>query len=431
MEIEEIYKLYKECEGLCLSQYSCRPGQMCIIRTSANADRFAEVALARGAKYVIAPSSCHTKGVIRVADPNRLALELARYHKQSLPNLKVIAVTGSCGKTSTKVLLESVLGTKYNVIGTLKNHNSYMGCAMRILACNETTDFAVLEMGIVNQTVMEKYCLATDPDFAIITKIGKAHLRGFGGEEGVKIGKGRLYKYVAEKGGTVFLNTDDRILVELAKTYGVKKKTTVPYSRSISKVEIFPADSDNPYLKVNIPGLGDIQTNFVGEYNTDNVLAAIAVGKHFGVSDGDIVKGIGACKPEWLRSQILDWKGLTVVLDTFNSNPTSCFTSLRCFADTYKDKRKAVILGDMQELGEWSDGLHRELIDLVDSLGIETAYLVGPELLKTNDGKGKAKKYYFSRVMQLAEFLKENPVAEDVALVKGSRRIGLERVFKV
>ena len=321
---------------------------ICFNRANKNEIQYIQKALNRGVKYVIAPNTVSEEDsrIIKVVSPRSTLFQLAKLHRKALRGLKVLAITGSCGKTTTKNLVVNVLSKKYHVVCTPDNHNTYINTAETILNCKRNTDFAVIEMGAVLKEQIKIFCGICDPNYGVVTKIGKAHIGKFGSFENVKYAKSRLYAHLANNGGIAFVNSKDDVLLELSEELGVNKilfnEETTSTVRTSEK---------NPYLRIKTPGK-QIDTQLIGEYNIPNVLCAKCIGEYFEIPEKDILSAIKSFKPENLRSEIRYVGENIIVVDTFNSNPTSCSSSLKSFAKQFSNKDTLVILGDMKELGD-------------------------------------------------------------------------------
>jgi len=404
-----------------------------------NGNNFATEALAKGCVYAVVDDLTQAlatgEGGIQVCDKEKYILvsdvlatlqQLANYHRAQL-NIPVIAITGSNGKTTTKELVHAVLAKKFKVQYTKGNLNNHIGVPLTLLTITEEHEMAVIEMGANHQGEIEMLCKITEPNFGIITNIGKAHLEGFDGIEGVKKGKSELYKYLKEKNGTVFLHGDDEVLQDLAKennkyTYGTKKLYDVvgKFSESNLFVELaWKTRYTAPELK-NAPF---IKTKLVGVYNYYNALCAACVGIFFKIEDELIKEALIAYEPTNNRSQLYKTENNTLILDYYNANPSSMQVAIENFA-AMPAENKMLVLGDMLELGQESVEEHKALIQLLQEKNLQDYLLVGPIFSSLQ----KEKSFLTS---QLAfEFLKTNPVKNKTILIKGSRGIALEEVVK-
>ena len=380
-----------------------------------------EVAEAGVASLVVAdrPSLPDHPRIVKVDDSLKALQELARHHRLQMKDLKVLAITGTNGKTTTKELVSSVLSKKYNTIFTQGNFNNHIGVPLTLLRITPETEFAVVEMGANHPGEIETLAKLACPDFGIITNIGKAHLEGFGSFEGIVKTKNELYENLKAHNGIVFVNGDNPLLMDLSAsldrhTYGTDEKNMC----------VVNMVSCNPYLKVNAKGTGDIQTRLVGAYNFENVAAAIAVGQYFGVDGYDIKTALEEYTPTNSRSQVIEGRN-RIIMDAYNANPTSMSASIRNFSQICGDNA-LLILGDMRELGDASEQEHKAILELIKTLGFHEAFLVGSCFSQYNDNPNYRT---FINMMALAAHLALNPVEGRTILVKGSHSIQLEKIL--
>lgn len=358
--------------------------------------------------------------LIRVPDPFTSLKYLATEHRCNL-KIPVIGLTGTNGKTTTKNLIAAVLSKKYRVTATEGNLNNDIGVPLSLLKITEETEIAVIEMGANHPDDIAKLVKVSQPDYGLITNVGKAHLLGFGSFEGVKAAKGELYKWLGmHPGSLIFLNADDPDLKEMAKPqpchffeYGIKYQSA----------EIFPSSSAEPFLRMKI-GDDIVHTHLVGAYNANNVLAALAVGEYFGVGRQDAIEAVAEFIPANNRSQMEKRGDNTLIVDAYNANPSSMAAALDNFSNV-KFHSKVALLGDMRELGDDSVAEHIKVIEKIESMGIE-AYFVGEEFKKALEIHPAKIGGLFGSSTELRDYLLENPLHNSVILVKGSRGIRME-----
>jgi len=379
-----------------------------------------EVAEAGVASLVVAdrPSLPDHPRIVKVNNSLEALQGLAMFHRLQMKQLKVLSITGTNGKTTTKELVSAVLSRKYNTIFTQGNFNNHIGVPLTLLRITPDTEFAVVEMGANHPGEIKALAALACPDYGIITNIGKAHLEGFGSFEGVIKTKNELYENLKASNGTAFVNADNALLMDLSKD--LSRHT---YGTQSAECMVRPVACD-PYLKVNVEGIGDIQTHLVGSYNFENVAAAIAVGRHFGVDDHDIKAALEEYTPTNSRSQVIEGRN-RIIMDAYNANPTSMNASVRNFRQISGDEA-LLILGDMRELGDASEQEHRAILDLLKSSGFHQAFLVGPCFGKYNDNPEYLN---FATVDDLIAHLGQHPVEGRTILVKGSHSIQLEKVL--
>ena len=379
-----------------------------------------EVAEAGVASLVVAdrPSLPDHPRIVKVNNSLEALQGLAMFHRLQMKQLKVLSITGTNGKTTTKELVSAVLSRKYNTIFTQGNFNNHIGVPLTLLRITPDTEFAVVEMGANHPGEIKALAALACPDYGIITNIGKAHLEGFGSFEGVIKTKNELYENLKASNGTAFVNADNALLMDLSKD--LSRHT---YGTQSAECMVRPVACD-PYLKVNVEGIGDIQTHLVGSYNFENVAAAIAVGRHFGVDDRNIKAALEEYTPTNSRSQVIEGRN-RIIMDAYNANPTSMNASVRNFRQISGDEA-LLILGDMRELGDASEQEHRAILDLLKSSGFHQAFLVGPCFGKYNDNPEYLN---FATVDDLIAHLGQHPVEGRTILVKGSHSIQLEKVL--
>ena len=340
---------------------------------------------------------------------------LAVFHRDQL-EIPFIGLTGSNGKTTTKELISSVLDAKFCVQYTFGNLNNHIGVPLTVLSVRKEHEIAVIEMGANHQKEIEALCKIAKPNIGYITNFGKAHLEGFGGYEGVIKGKSELYDYLKSNQQMILVNQKDIIQQEKTSAYS-------------SKISFGLPDSDyyfSPIYKEHFVGLQyhetDIFSNLTGNYNYDNLSAAVSLGLYFGISIENIKTAIEGYFPSNMRSQVQKKGDKTLVLDTYNANPSSMRVSLENFKSF--DGSKAVIIGDMLELGEESPKEHRDILDFAENCGFDKIITVGP-----NFGIINQSGYAFGDTSELINWLQANPILEDNILLKASRGIALEKII--
>ena len=380
MTTEQLYQLYQQHPSIQTDTRKLQPGDLyfALKGPNYNGNDFAEQALQAGASFAIVdePQAEAHAHFIWVPDVLSALQDLARYHRDQL-QIPVLAITGSNGKTTTKELIHAVLSSHFRTSTTIGNLNNHIGVPLTLLRIPTDTEIAIIEMGANHQQEIAGYCTYTLPTHGLITNCGKAHLEGFGGEEGVRKGKGELFDFLREKQGHVFLMQDYDYLQ--AMSHGLKHRTT--YGTQDANV-VGLVQSSNPCLTVQInAGLDTprtIQTQLVGEYNLSNVLAAVAVGHYFKVPDDKIVEAIEAYTPSNSRSQWVTRGNQQIILDAYNANPSSMRAAIINFAKL-DAPRKILLLGGMKEMGNSSQAEHEALVTLIQQYSWEAVGLVGPE----------------------------------------------------
>ncbi|MFN8315731.1 MAG: UDP-N-acetylmuramoyl-tripeptide--D-alanyl-D-alanine ligase [Chitinophagales bacterium] len=431
MKIEELYLLYKQCTGITTDTRNVKKGCMffALKGEKFNGNLFASDALKSGAKYVIVDEQIQHFGyeleqVVVVDDVLKTMQQLGLYHRQQV-GCKVIALTGSNGKTTTKELMAAVLSTTFKTHFTKGNLNNHIGIPLTLLEMPADTEIAVIEMGANHQLEIKGYCDYVEPDYGLITNVGKAHLEGFGGEEGVVKGKTELYEYIGRKGGVLFVNDRSEKLIERAFAFSVADKI-VFYG---GKRDAFVSGTivrKNECLNIELSDGVNVQTQLVGDYNFDNAMAAIGVGKYFGIEEEVMVKALQEYVPSNNRSQKIVVGTNTIILDAYNANPSSMQEALKNF-ELLDAKNKMVVLGEMMELGEFSAEEHQRIADIVLQMNLTERVFVGKQFAFLKDNPSVL---YFENVAQLKEWYSHQNFHSTTQLIKGSRSNALEGLLK-
>ncbi len=390
---------------------------------------FAAAALAAGAAHAVvddaALAATDPARYTFAPDPLAALQALARHHRRQFA-IPVLAVTGSNGKTTTKELLTAVLAQQFRVLATLGNLNNHIGVPLTLLRLRAGEhDFAVVEMGANHRGEIAELCALAEPTHGLITNIGKAHLEGFGGAEGVALGKGELFDYLARTGGTAFVNTLDARLPALAAA--VPTRLTYPSPADTYPAALLAAD---PAVALRLADGTDVAAQLTGDYNFPNLAAAAAVGLHFGLTAEKVAAALAGYNPQNNRSQLLRTAHNDLLLDAYNANPSSMAAALRSFAarPVAAGQTKLVVLGDMFELGDESAAEHRALGQLLAELNLP-AVLIGPEMGLAATASGPSR--YFRSKAEAAEWLRQHPVRGQQVLVKGSRGMALETLVEL
>ena len=341
-----------------------------------------------------------------VEDTLQTLQALAQEHRRRLA-IPIIAIAGSNGKTTTKELVSRVLAEKFEVSTTKGNLNNHIGVPLTLLAMDAETEFGVVEMGASAQGEIALLCSIAEPNYGILTNIGLSHLEGFGGVEGIRKGKGELFDHLDKNGGRAFVPEEDKVLCEMACE---REDLAVEYySRSIGE---------------------GFRSNLTGDYNRYNIAAAVEIGRYFGVADERIAEAILSFSPDNNRSQAVKTERNMLVVDCYNANPSSMEVALDNIA-TMKAEHKVLILGDMLELGEWSEGAHINILHKADAIA-ERIVLVGKEFTnayKKSEGLQSSYALYPTTAEALAALEKE-PIEGALVLLKGSRGIALEKLIE-
>ena len=446
MSIEELYGLWKASKGVNTDSRTIQPGQIFVALKGENFDgnAYALKALEAGASYAIVDgpvviSSEVEKSLIRVDNTLQTLKELAAYHRSQL-DIPVIGLTGTNGKTTTKELIREVLATTFLVSATQGNLNNDIGVPLTVLSIGEDAEIAVVEMGANHPEDIAALTWVSQPSFGLITNVGKAHLEGFGSFEGVKHAKGRLYDWLSEHDGQAFVNVDSEDLYGMACS---RPLSIIPYGVESEDIKILEASAAEPYLRMVVDGRL-LETHLVGAYNATNVMAAITVGRYFGVSLADALAAIAAYQPSMNRSQLVRSASNTVIEDAYNANPSSMAVALDNLAAI--SGPRAALLGEMRELGADSVAEHAAVLRRLAGMGLTRVCLVGEQFrlaaeeISPRAPLGRDDKSVISSEVEkspllfdtsdaLASWLAEHPITGCTVLVKGSRGTRMEKVL--
>lgn len=389
-----------------------------------NGNEFAQQALEKGASFAVIDDVRFENGnqTILVEDSLTALQELAKFHRQHL-QLPILALTGSNGKTTTKELLNVVLSKKFKTVATQGNLNNHIGVPLTLLSMDESTTFGIVEMGANHPKEIQFLCNIALPDFGYITNFGKAHLEGFGSIEGVIQAKSELYEHLINHKKTVFYNVDDPIqrkkLMTHSKVYGFSSNK----SGNIADTQIELTQSQ-PFVTITFQDTL-IQSKLIGAYNYTNIAAAICVGDYFDLKAETIRDAITQYTPSNNRSQIIEKGKIKIIMDAYNANPSSMQAALANFAQSPQSD-KAVIIGDMLELGTEATVEHQNIIRQLKELGFKKVYLIGENFYNTNSDYLK-----FKNFEDFKSSFTKTPKNEfsQAYLIKGSRGIALERVL--
>ena len=432
--MEDLYQKYLACGGrVTTDSRAIAGGEIFFALRGENFDGndYAAKALESGAAWAVVNDDAELPAdarFIRVADPLQTLRDLAIWHRTHVRDgkLPVLGLTGTNGKTTTKNLIAAVLAKKYRITATKGNLNNDIGVPLSLLSITPETEIAVIEMGANHPDDIAKLVRVSQPDYGLITNVGRAHLLGFGSFEGVKAAKGELYKWLgSHRGSVIFLNEDDPDLREMAAKQPCH---TFGYGIAAQGAQILPATPGEPFLRIQL-GAELIRTQLVGAYNATNVLAALAVGDYFGVPRADAIAAIAEFAPDNNRSQMVRTQANTLIVDAYNANPSSMRAALDNFRHV-QAPRKLALLGDMRELGEESLAEHQKVVRQLRGDGLP-ACLVGEEFRRALESLEPGDEPWFADSAALAAYLAAHPVRDAVVLVKGSRGIQMEKVLPV
>jgi UDP-N-acetylmuramoyl-tripeptide--D-alanyl-D-alanine ligase len=437
---EELYQLYKQHPVISTDTRKIAPGSIFFALKGDNfdANTFAEQAIASGAVYAVIDNPVYSLGerYLLVDDVLTTLQDLARHHRRQL-NIPVVGLTGTNGKTTTKELVNAVLSQHFNTYATQGNLNNHIGVPLTILSINNTHQAAVIEMGANHQKEIELLCSISQPTHGLITNVGKAHLEGFGGIEGVKKGKGELYDYMKASGGVTFVNSDSADLMTMQ--YDRSLKNVVFYgSIDLENLVSGQLTDNSPYLTLqwtnNTTGKSyEVNSQLTGAYNLDNILAAICIGVYFKLSAAEINTGISGYQPKNNRSQITTTATNTLICDYYNANPSSMFVAIENIGKIKAD-HKVLVLGDMFEMGTESATEHEAVIKKALETPVDERIFIGGEFCKAaksmDHGPWAMDKFY-PNVEEAIAGLKANPIKNATVLIKGSRGMALERLVEL
>ncbi len=429
--ISELYELFLQNSIVCTDTRNIIPGSIffALKGENFNANTFAAEAIEKGSVFAVIDEPEYKKGenFLLVNDVLKSLQNLAEHHRRQL-KIPVIGITGTNGKTTTKELINSVLKEKYKCFATKGNLNNHIGVPLSLLSLTKEHEVAVIEMGASKPGDIEELCNIAFPDYGIITNIGRAHLEGMGGFEGVLKTKTELFKHIKLHGKLVFVNVDDELLMENAKGF---ETFTCGKNESADVVGELVSGDEELVVKWNTKN-NMVETiansHLPGSYNFPNIMAAICIGTYFGLSKEQINKGIENYIPTNNRSQVIKSGSNTILMDAYNANPSSVEAALENF-NRIKAEKKSIILGEMLELGETSQKEHEHIIALIEKMELTQTYFVGNNFLSLRE---KFQKHsYFKDVSELLEFLKKSPIHNSFILIKGSRGNKLERLSEV
>lgn len=425
MQTAQLYTLFLKSSGVTTDTRKLSLNGLFFALSGArfNGNAFAQQALDAGCLAAIIDDQEYATGdarLILVPDVLKALQELATHHRLQMP-AKVIGLTGSNGKTTSKELLRDVLAQKFKTYATKGNLNNHIGVPLSLLEIQHHHEMAVIEMGANAQGEIAQLSAIAQPDFGLITNIGKAHLEGFGGIEGVKKGKGELFRFLRSNDRMVFVNAADPVLLELSE--GLRR---VLYGTDVYSPEVYIVES-NPLLTIGWSHQSyfktAVHTKLTGDYNIGNIAAAIAIGRYFGIDHELINSALENYTPDNNRSERRKTANNQLILDAYNANPSSMTHALKSFA-TSSDDAKLCILGDMYELGSAAPAEHAAIIALVHALKLKAIFVgsLFQAQVQPND-------LSFETTAALREYLDQERLQGQTILLKGSRGMKLEQVI--
>lgn len=430
--IQELHTLFLKSTGVTTDTRNCPPESIFVALKgdNFNGNDYAQLALDAGCSYAIVDEIKSKKNdrIIEVNNCLDTLQQLAKYHRLQLQT-PIIAITGTNGKTTTKELLNTVISSKYKCLATKGNLNNHIGVPLTLLQLTSEHQYGIIEMGANHIGEIELLCEIAQPNFGLITNVGKAHLEGFGSFEGVKTAKGELYRFIEKNNGMLFINIDNVHLMGMQQN-----AKALYYSNNSSKGFVYCSSYEvNPFLELNFKINSEhkeysLKSNIIGSYNLENILAAITIGTYFKIATDTIVDSIEKYIPSNNRSQLSKSQKNTILIDCYNANPSSMDVAIKNFMEI-KNPKKTLILGEMRELGDNSIKEHSNLISLIKNSGINSVFLVGNEFLNTDYSFDSVK--HFTSSEELLKHLTENPIENRLILLKGSRGNRLEVLINV
>lgn len=424
MDITKLYDYYLESGQVSTDTRKIVPGSVffALKGDRFNANTFALQALEKGASYVVLDENEYAVNdcCLLVPDVLETLQNLARHHRNQL-SIPVIGLTGSNGKTTSKELVNAVLSKKYKTYATKGNLNNHIGVPLTLLAIDKSVEIAVVEMGANHLGEIELLCSIANPTHGFITNIGRAHIGTFGGYENIVRGKSELYQHLIVNNGTVFINSQNHILANMAKRF--KSPVFYPAMGDYYHCELLGSD---PFVKIRTEDGITLTTQLIGGYNFENIAAALCIGKYFGVDAALSNQAIVEYLPNNMRSQLIKKGNNTIILDAYNANPSSMQAAIENLA-AMDSKHKVLIIGDMFELEEDAENEHRGIGQLLHKHNFDKVYLCGQLM-----GWAKAEfpqGLHFENKEMLTQELKDNPLRDATILIKASRGIGLETVL--
>ncbi len=427
MKPEELYPLFAQHPKVSTDSRNIQPGCLffALKGDSFNGNAFAADALEKGASYAIIDQEIYRKDerYLLVPDVLQALQSLAQHHRRPF-SIPVLGITGTNGKTTTKELIRAVLSEAFTVTSTQGNLNNHIGVPLTLLGINPETTFAIIEMGANHPGEIMDLCRIAEPNAGLITSIGVAHLEGFGSLENIILTKRALYDYVAGRNGPLFVNAGQKVLKEI--TEGGNRILYGETDEATFRGRFLGAD---PFVRVAFESGKDVyevHSRLIGSYNTDNILAAIAVGLFYKVPPEKIVSAIESYIPGNNRSQLLPTARNTLVMDAYNANPTSMKAAIESFR-SMEGGPKAMILGDMFELGEQEEEEHLKILHELSKITGIKVFLAGPVFHRLNKNPGLVS---FSDVSSLKDYLFKYPLSSYTILIKGSRGMALEKLLE-
>ena len=415
MKISDIYKKFLEFPNISTDSRAIKKNSLffALKGKNFNGNEYAKEALKKGAKFAIIDEVKYKLGenYVLVNDVLQTLQDLASFHRDHL-EIPIIGITGSNGKTTSKELITSCLSSELNTAYTKGNYNNHIGVPLTLLEITDKHEIGIIEMGANHEGEIKFLCKIAKPSYGVITNIGKAHLEGFKNFEGVKKTKKELYDYIKKTGGQIFINSDDEILLDISQ--GIK---SIGYGK---KGDFIGSEVRTSVFCEVIYDNHEIKSHLIGDYQFYNIMLSIAIAKYFKIKEKNIFKSIESYKPNNNRSQVIDSGNNLIILDAYNANPSSMNKMINSFYNIKKEN-KICILGDMGELGKFSQIEHSDIVNLINSLNI-TTYYIGVEFCQATNINS------FKNSEDFKGFLNINTITNSTILIKGSRSQQLEKL---
>lgn len=425
MNVSILYNLFLKSTGVSTDTRKIDPGNIffALRGPNFNANEFAPTALEMGASVVVIDDPAYfiedDERYFIAEDALRMLQQLANHHRHQL-KIPIIGLTGSNGKTTSKELLNAVLKQKFKTVATVGNLNNHIGVPLTLLSIGKDAEIAIVEMGANKPGDIQELCEIAEPTHGFITNIGRAHLEGMGGQEGVLKTKTELYQHLRANKGTVFINSQDPILANMIKCF--ENPVLYPAKGDFCEVSFHGAD---PFVKFSVESSDQVHlTALIGAYNFGNIATAITIGKFFGVPMDKAVEGIVSYRPSNMRSQLIVKRSNLIILDAYNANPSSMEVAIRTFGEMTGKKHKMIILGDMFELGDHAEAEHRRLGEIVSEYPIDKVCFTGSLIVSALEKAPKA--LYFPDPFSFRNWLEDSKLEDYLILIKGSRGMKLE-----
>ena len=425
MNIQKIHKLFLVSNSVSIDSRNIKPNDVFFAIKGLNFDgnKFAVQAIENGASHVISDDleiSKISDKIIYVNDSIQTLQELANFHRKFI-DTKIIAITGSNGKTTSKELIFSVLKSRYKTIATKGNLNNHLGVPLTILSMNKETEIGIVEMGANHLKEIEFLCKIAEPDCGYITNFGNAHLEGFKSLKGVIKGKSELYDYLRLREKLIFYNSDNTKQTNIIGNY----TNSFNYGTDINSDCFLVQGKSEEGVKINYKNK-TINSKIYGDYNFENICSAIAIGDYFNIGFDNIKKGVEDYLPENNRSQVKNKGSNTIILDAYNANPTSMNLAIKSFEESYSEN-KIIIVGDMFELGVESHKYHQQTVMYLENISKAEVFIVGLNFCKT---KHSTKIKSFASTEELIKHISKLNISNYSILIKGSRAMQLEKIVE-